>query len=59
MIAMSPLQQAQAAQGVGPAQFLRLIKVLKPSFALLFDSSLKELAAWTAQFKAYYEASKF
>ena len=59
MIAMSPPQPAQAAQGIGPAQSLRPIQALKPSFTLSFDSSPTELAAWIAQFKAYYEASKF
>ena len=57
MIDMLPRQAPQSQAG-GAHQNLKPIEALKPSFTLDFENSPTELAAWMAQFKAYYEASR-
>ena len=52
---LPPKQQDQAG---GATHNVKPIEALKPSFTLSFDNSPTELAAWMAQFKAYYEASR-
>ena len=58
MIDMLPPPVAQQPQAGGPQQILKPVDALKPAFTLSFDHSPTELAAWMAQFKAYYEASR-
>ena len=58
MIEMLPQKATQEVPAGGAAQNLKPIEALKPSFTLSFDNSPTELAAWMAQFKAYYEASR-
>ena len=58
MLDMLPQRAPQEGQAGGAAQNLKPIEALKPSFTLSFDNSPTELAAWMAQFKAYYEASR-
>ena len=58
MIDMLPPQAPQQGQAGGAAHNVKPIEALKPSFALSFDNSPTELAAWMAQFKAYYETSR-
>ena len=58
MIDMLPKQAPDQGQIGGANQNLKPIEALKPSFTLDFENSPTELAAWMAQFKAYYEASR-
>ena len=58
MIDMLPKETPQQGQAGGANQSLKPIEALKPSFTLSFENSPTELAAWMAQFKAYYEASR-
>ena len=58
MISMLPKEAPQQGQAGGANQSLKPIEALKPSFTLSFENSPTELAAWMAQFKAYYEASR-
>ena len=58
MISMLPKETHHQGQAGGANQSLKPIEALKPSFTLSFENSPTELAAWMAQFKAYYEASR-
>ena len=58
MIDMIPPPATQQAQAGGQQHTLKPVDALKPGFTLSFEHSPTELAAWMAQFKAYYEASR-
>ena len=58
MIDMLPKPASQQGHAGAANQNLKPIDALKPSFTLDFENSPTELAAWMAQFKAYYEASR-
>ena len=58
MISMLPKETPHQGQAGGANQNLKPIEALKPSYTLSFENSPTELAAWMAQFKAYYEASR-